>query len=71
MISHVIRRETSDHNVVISEIQCDKLIPRRQNNKEMFFSNLLNEPKQKHVKHYLRYILRLVSKVMNGNDMTM
>ena len=37
----------------------------------MFYSNLLNEPKKNHIRHYLRYILKLVSGVMSGEELTM
>ncbi len=54
----VIGKEMSDHNVVTAEIEPKEgeWHPRRFANKEMFFSNLLNEIKKEHLPKYLRYI---------------
>ncbi len=57
--SEVIETQMSDHDMVISEIHGKNgtLRPRRKAQKEMFYSNLINEIKEKHVKYYLRYLL--------------
>ena len=48
----------------------DTLKPRYQGKKEMFYSNLLNDIKPKHVGAYMRYLLQMISCVMNGHDLT-
>ena len=71
MKTRVIKRTMSDHNVVMTEVSGrngTSLTPRRTCNKEMFFSNLLNEIKQKHIKFYLRYAVQMVSLVMNKDQ---
>jgi len=67
--SEVITTNMSDHDMVISEIHGKKgtLRPRRKAQKEMFYSNLINEIKEKHIKYYLRYLLQMISMVMNDN----
>ncbi len=71
MKTRVITRTMSDHNAIMTEIRGrdDNLTtPRRKCNKEMFFSNLLNEIKEKHIRFYMRYAMQLVSLVMNENQ---
>ena len=66
--TRVLKKTMSDHNVVMVDVVGRNglpLTPRRTNNKEMFFSNLLNEIKQKHIKFYLRYAVQMISLVMN------
>ena len=60
----------SDHNVIMAEIQGKdgEWSPRRTANKEMFFSNLLNEIKEEHIPAYLRYIWQLLSLIMNQDE---
>ena len=41
---------------------------RRMPRKEMFFSNLLNDIKREHLKPYFRYLLKVVSAVMNHDQ---
>ncbi len=53
-----VNREMSDHNVVMAGIKGKdgSWTPRNAANKEMFFSNLLNEIKKEHLPAYLRYV---------------
>ncbi len=70
MKTRVISSETSDHNLVMAEIKGKRgnLRPRRLACKEMFFSNTLNEIKKDDIKHYMRYILQVMDRVMNGRE---
>jgi len=56
--TRTIGMQTSDHNVVMAQItgQNGTWCPRKTANKEMFFSNILNEIKKDHIKFYLRYV---------------
>ena len=65
-----VNREMSDHNVVMAEIRGKdgSWSPRNAANKEMFFSNLLNEVKEKHLKYYLRYIWQMLCCIMNDDE---
>ena len=67
MSARAIEKRMSDHHVVMVEVEGKNgtLNPRRAANKEMFFSNILNDIKEKHLKHYLRYILQMISSIMN------
>ena len=38
--------------------------------KEMFFSGLLNDIKKEHIKHYMRYIMQMISTILGDGDMT-
>ena len=51
--------ETSDHNIVVAEIidKEDQRKIKKMPRKEMFYSNLLNQIKQEHLRPYLRYLL--------------
>ena len=44
------------------------LKPRRLPCKEMFFSGLLNNIKEKHIRPYMRYILKMINAIMNEDE---
>ncbi len=50
--------KTSDHKMVISRIKLD-MRPIIREDKQMIYSNLVNEPKLKHLQYILRYNLEL------------
>ena len=71
--TETVKTQMSDHNAVIMELELNQRealntetimkVP----DKEMFFSNVINEIKEKHIKYYLRYILQTLSAII-GQD---
>ena len=69
--TRVIKTLTSDHNIIMTDLSGEDgaLMPRRNANKEMFFSGILNEIKEKHIKYYLRYVLQMIGMILR-NELT-
>lgn len=76
--AEIVHTNTSDHQAIMGNISCEIeengdnggsiLSPRREGDKEMFFSGIINEIKEENVGVYLRYIMQVVSCIMNNEE---